>query len=467
MNESGGFIRNNLNQFAFLYRLIDIFIIQICLIAASYLYLEKFDVKYFVLGLVSNMAYLFFAELFVLYRSWRNGSFKEMVFYTICSWALTLFPLFIFLFFTKQTEYFSRVVLGLWMVSTALLLCAWRGVFRQFLISIRRKGYNTRSVGIIGLTKRGIDLANEIINYPESGYKLTAVFDERDPVRLDHKYIDRLEGGIAEGVKMAQQGEIEILFVALPLTNKQRIENILKALGDTTVDVHIVPDVFTFNLLHSRMGHVGEVQTISIYDSPMRGGYSIMKRMEDVFLSLTILGIIAIPMLCIALGIKLTSRGPVLFKQDRYGMDGKKIKVWKFRSMRVMDNGEVVKQATKGDPRITPFGAFLRRTSLDELPQFFNVLQGTMSVVGPRPHAVSHNEEYRKKVAYYMLRHKMKPGITGWAQVNGWRGETDTVEKMEMRIKYDLEYIRNWSIWMDFKIVIFTLFKGFVGKNVY
>ena len=192
-----------------------------------------------------------------------------------------------------------------------------------------------------------------------------------------------------------------------------------------------------------------------------------MKRMEDVFLSLTILGIISIPMLCIALGIKLTSRGPVLFKQDRYGMDGKKIKVWKFRSMRVMDNGEVVKQATKGDPRITPFGAFLRRTSLDELPQFFNVLQGTMSVVGPRPHAVSHNEEYRKKVAYYMLRHKMKPGITGWAQVNGWRGETDTVEKMEMRIKYDLEYIRNWSIWMDFKIVIFTLFRGFVGKNVY
>jgi len=467
MNENGGFIRNNLNQFAFLYRLIDIFIIQICLIAASYLYLEKFDVKYFVLGLVSNMAYLFFAELFVLYRSWRNGSFKEMVFYTVCSWALTLFPLFIFLFFTKQTEYFSRVVLGLWMVSTAIMLCAWRGVFRQFLISIRRKGYNTRSVGIIGLTKRGIDLANEIINYPESGYKLNAVFDERDPARLDHNYIDRLEGGIAEGVKMAQEGKLEILFVALPLTNKERIEKILRALGDTTVDVHIVPDVFTFNLLHSRMGHVGEVQTISVYDSPMRGGYSIMKRMEDVFLSLSILAVIAIPMLIIAAGIKLTSKGPVLFKQDRYGMDGKKIKVWKFRSMRVMDNGEVVKQATKGDPRITPFGAFLRRTSLDELPQFFNVLQGTMSVVGPRPHAVSHNEEYRKKVAYYMLRHKMKPGITGWAQVNGWRGETDTVEKMEMRIKYDLEYIRNWSIWMDFKIVIFTLIRGFVGKNVY
>ena len=168
-------------------------------------------------------------------------------------------------------------------------------------------------------------------------------------------------------------------------------------------------------------------------------------------------------MLVIAAIIKITSPGPVLFKQDRYGMDGKKIKVWKFRSMRVMDNGEVVKQATKNDPRVTKFGAFLRRTSLDELPQFFNVIQGTMSVVGPRPHAVSHNEEYRKKVAYYMLRHKMKPGITGWAQVNGWRGDTS----IEKRIECDIYYIKNWSIWFDIKILFLTFFKGFINKNAY
>ena len=172
-------------------------------------------------------------------------------------------------------------------------------------------------------------------------------------------------------------------------------------------------------------------------------------------------------MLVIATIIKFTSRGPVLFKQDRYGLDGKKIKVWKFRSMTVTENADNVVQATKNDMRITPFGAFLRRTSLDELPQFFNALKGDMSVVGPRPHAVSHNEEYRKQVDYYMLRHKVKPGITGWAQVNGWRGETDTVDKMEMRIKYDLEYIRNWSLWLDFKIVLFTVFKSFNDKNAY
>jgi putative colanic acid biosynthesis UDP-glucose lipid carrier transferase len=467
MNENGGFIRNNINQFAFMYRLIDIFIIQICLFLSAYFYLGAFNARYFVLALVSNMAYLFFAELFALYRSWRAGSFNEMLFYTAASWLLTLFPLLLFLFFTKQTEEFSRVTLGLWIVLTTIGLCTWRAIFRQILFALRMKGHNTRAVGIIGLTERGLKLANEIYSHPECGYKLVAVFDERNPERLDHQYLDLLSGGIDEGVKMAQSGKIEILFVALPLSNKARIEGILKALGDSTVDVHLLPDVFTFNLLHSRMGLVGETQTISVYDSPMRGGYSIMKRMEDVFLSLVILTLIALPMLVIALLIKLTSRGPVLFKQDRYGMDGKKIKVWKFRSMSVMDNGAVVKQATQNDPRITPLGAFLRRTSLDELPQFFNVLQGTMSVVGPRPHAVSHNEEYRKKVAYYMLRHKMKPGITGWAQVNGWRGETDTVDKMEMRIKYDLEYIRNWSLWLDFKIVLMTVFKGFVGKNVY
>ena len=172
-------------------------------------------------------------------------------------------------------------------------------------------------------------------------------------------------------------------------------------------------------------------------------------------------------LLAIAIAIKTTSKGPILFKQDRYGLDGKKIGVHKFRSMKVMENTDKVIQATKNDTRITKVGAFLRKTSLDELPQFFDVLIGKMSVVGPRPHAVAHNEEYRKLVDYYMLRHKVKPGITGWAQINGWRGETDTIEKMEKRVEYDLQYIRNWSLWWDFKIVFMTIFKGFINKNAY
>jgi putative colanic acid biosynthesis UDP-glucose lipid carrier transferase len=172
-------------------------------------------------------------------------------------------------------------------------------------------------------------------------------------------------------------------------------------------------------------------------------------------------------MIVIAIAIKLTSPGPVLFKQKRYGIKGEQIEVWKFRSMTVCENGDDIKQATVNDTRVTPLGAFLRRTSLDELPQFINVLQGSMSVVGPRPHAVAHNEYYRKQIQGYMLRHKVRPGITGLAQINGCRGETDTIDKMEARVHHDLEYLRQWSLWLDLKIVFITIFKGFVGKHVY
>lgn len=467
MSESDGFVRDNINHFAFMYRFLDIALIQICLAFSCLLYVGHYDLKYFMLALVANISYTFFAELFALYRSWRAASLKEMLFYAFISWALTLFPVFMFLFFTKESDYFSRVVLGLWIISTAFTLCAWRVIFRQVLFSLRKKGLNTRSVGIIGLTERGLSLVKEIEHHPETGYKLTAIFDERTLDRIDSDYVHYYKGGVDEGVKMAEQGDIDILFIALPMSSNARIDEILKVLGDTTVDVHIIPDMFTYNLLQSRMGTVGEMQTISVYDSPMKGGSSLLKRAEDIVLASLILCIIAIPMLIIATAIKLTTQGPAIFKQDRYGMDGKKIKIWKFRTMTTQDNGDVVKQATKNDTRITSLGAFLRRTSMDELPQFLNVLQGNMSVVGPRPHAVSHNEQYRKKIDYYMLRHKMKPGITGWAQVSGWRGETDTDEKMKMRIKYDLHYIRNWSLWFDFKIVLFTIFRGFVGNHVY
>jgi len=228
-----------------------------------------------------------------------------------------------------------------------------------------------------------------------------------------------------------------------------------------------VPDVFAFDLLNARMTDLKGLPTISIYDTPMVGGHKLVKRLQDIILGSAILLLISPVLLVIACAIKFTSKGDVLFKQDRYGIDGKKIKVWKFRSMTVADNANVVVQAKKNDSRITPLGAFLRRTSLDELPQFFNVLQGSMSIVGPRPHAVAHNEEYRKLIQGYMLRHKMKPGITGWAQVNGWRGETDTLEKMQKRIEYDLDYIHSWSLYWDLKIVFLTIFKGFINKNAY
>jgi putative colanic acid biosynthesis UDP-glucose lipid carrier transferase len=192
-----------------------------------------------------------------------------------------------------------------------------------------------------------------------------------------------------------------------------------------------------------------------------------LKRLEDIVVGSLILLVIAIPMLVIAICVKLTSRGPALFRQRRYGLNGEVIDVLKFRSMTVTEDGDEIKQATKDDPRVTKLGAFLRRTNLDELPQFFNVMGGSMSIVGPRPHAVAHNELYRRKVRGYMLRHKVKPGITGWAQINGWRGETDTLEKMEKRVEHDLDYIRNWSLLWDLQIILMTVFASGARRNAY
>jgi putative colanic acid biosynthesis UDP-glucose lipid carrier transferase len=212
---------------------------------------------------------------------------------------------------------------------------------------------------------------------------------------------------------------------------------------------------------------VAGLPVVSVYESPFYGIDGWVKRAEDVVIGSLIMVLIAPFLLLIGLGIKLTSPGPVLFKQRRYGLKGEIVEVWKFRSMSVCDDGATVVQAQKNDARVTRFGAFLRRTSLDELPQFINVLQGQMSIVGPRPHAVAHNEQYRRLIHGYMLRHKVKPGITGWAQINGWRGETDTLDKMQGRVDCDLAYVRNWSLWLDIKIIFMTILKGFVGRNVY
>jgi putative colanic acid biosynthesis UDP-glucose lipid carrier transferase len=230
----------------------------------------------------------------------------------------------------------------------------------------------------------------------------------------------------------------------------------LNEFGNTTASVYIVPDFFVFELLHSRWTHVGGLPVVSVFESPVYGVDGWVKRALDLTLSLVGVVLISPVLVVCALLVKLTSKGPVFFRQKRYGLDGKEILVWKFRSMITCDNGPVVKQATKGDPRITRVGAILRKTSLDELPQLFNVIEGSMSLVGPRPLANAHNEHFRKLVRGFMMRHKVKPGITGLAQVEGSRGETETVEKMEARIALDHRYIREWSVWMDIKILIKT-----------
>jgi putative colanic acid biosynthesis UDP-glucose lipid carrier transferase len=249
-----------------------------------------------------------------------------------------------------------------------------------------------------------------------------------------------------------------MIYVTLPMASQPRIMKLLEELHDTTASVYFVPDIFIFDLIQGRMDTIGGIPVLAVCETPFRGMNGLIKRASDIILAALILLLISPVLLAIAAGVKLTSPGPALFRQRRYGLDGREIVVYKFRSMTVAEDGAVVKQATKNDSRVTPFGAFLRRTSLDELPQFVNVLQGRMSIVGPRPHAVAHNEMYRKLVKGYMVRHKVRPGITGWAQVNGLRGETETVDKMKARIEYDLDYLRHWSLRLDLHIIWRTIF---------
>jgi putative colanic acid biosynthesis UDP-glucose lipid carrier transferase len=305
---------------------------------------------------------------------------------------------------------------------------------------------------------------------PWLGYTFIGYFDDRvedEDRRLDHKQVGDIEGGFQQLLELSKKGEIDHVYITLPMCAEKRIRMFIQQLADSTVSVNIVPDFFTFNLIQSKWSNVQGIPVVSVFDTPFNAVDGVTKRIEDLVLCIIILPIIAIPMLVIAFAIKLSSPGPVIFKQQRYGVKGEIIDVWKFRTMNVCENDDLITQATPNDSRITPVGAFLRRTSLDELPQFLNVMQGTMSVVGPRPHAIAHNEYYRKEIQGYMLRHKVKPGITGQAQINGCRGETETLDKMEARIHYDLEYIKQWSLWLDIKIVILTIFKGFIDKQAY
>ncbi|WP_430462255.1 undecaprenyl-phosphate glucose phosphotransferase [Thalassolituus sp. LLYu03] len=463
-----GLIKSNQSSFSVAYRIADAAIILSVLLLCAQSYQVPFSERYLASGLIGVLAFLLIGESADLYRSWRAATTLRMLAVSSMSWAGACCLLLLLGFFAKVSEEFSRLVVGSWMLGGLFALTGWRLVLRKILFGLRERGYNTRRVAIVGINESAWQMRKELKKNPQLGYRFMGFFDDRSNERIVEEFPDaKLQGSIDQLIERTKQGEFDVIFIALPLKAQKRINDILLQCGDTTASVHLIPDFFTFNLLYARLSEVGRMQTLSVYESPIFGINDVLKRMFDIVFSLSVLAVIAVPMLVIAAAVKLTSPGPVVFKQVRYGLDGRRILVWKFRSMTTLDNGAEVKQATKGDARITPLGAFIRKTSLDELPQFINVLQGSMSVVGPRPHAVAHNEEYRKLIPFYMLRHKVKPGITGWAQINGYRGETDTLDKMSGRVDYDLDYIRNWSLWMDIKIVFLTFFKGFVGNNVH
>jgi len=409
-----------------------------------------------------------------LYISWRGESIESEIKRLALVWVGTFIAIqFLMNFVFLKSSPINNSIFLQWGVFTFINFVVYRALIRAILRYLRISGRNTRTVAIVGAGDLGQQIASQLISSPWMGFDLKGFYDDRkrDYIELtsNSKTMTKIPmlGDCKDVILAAKEKKFDRVYIALPMRAEAKMLELVDELSDSTTSVYLVPDIFMFELLHARTEMVSGFPTISIFESPMDGSKAIVKRLEDIVLSISILALISIPMVVIATAVKLTSRGPAIFKQKRYGLDGNPIEVWKFRSMKVMENDEKVIQATKGDTRITTIGAFLRRTSLDELPQFINVLQGGMSIVGPRPHAVVHNEQYRKLIKGYMLRHKVKPGITGWAQINGWRGETDTLEKMEKRVEFDLEYIRNWSLWFDIKIVILTVFKGFNSKNAY
>lgn len=368
---------------------------------------------------------------------------------------------------TRSLHYFEDDVLLNWVIATPILqwLAVWIGKLVVQRLSARPAA--RRTAVVVGGGALGVKVAKALAESLEYGVDFVGYFDDRTDDRLHQEASAQRLGGLKDVAAYASEHGIREVYITLPLGSQPRIVELLEEVQGTTASLFFVPDVFGISIIQGRLQDMNGVPVVGICETPFTGTNELMKRFSDIVLASLILVLIAPVLLVTAIGVKLSSPGPVIFRQRRNGLDGGEIVVYKFRSMRSQDNGPVVHQATKDDPRITRFGAFIRRTSLDELPQFINVLQGRMSIVGPRPHAVAHNEEYRRLIKAYMVRHKVKPGITGWAQVNGHRGETDTIEKMQARVEYDLEYLRNWSLGLDLQIIVRTIRLVFFDRHAY
>lgn len=465
-SRSKGLIRPLHSQLQGLNRAIDSLLIFMSLQISLQAYKTPLNSEYLLLCLVSIVIFSLFAENQEIYQGWRGSPMFDEAVRTLLCWLATFAMVGGGLYMANLNFHLSRPVLELWLPLAPFAIILIHTIRRTILSFLRMHGLNTRYYAILGANSLGHRLKAAFTDMPWLGYSFVGFFDDRRVSRLDDD-ARPIAGNFQDLLTQSREGEIDHIYITLPLRAEHRINRFIQELADSTVSINIVPDFFTFNLIQSKWSNVQGIPVVSVFDTPFNAMNGATKRLEDLVLCSLILPIIAFPMLFIAFAIKLTSPGPIIFKQNRYGIKGDKIEVWKFRTMSVCENGEDIRQATANDSRITKLGAFLRRTSLDELPQFINVLQGKMSVVGPRPHAVAHNEFYRKQIQGYMLRHKVKPGITGQAQINGCRGETETIEKMEARIHHDLEYLRNWSLWLDMKIIFMTILKGFIGKQAY
>ncbi len=463
-----GRLKEYASGFILLQRLADAAVIVCSALVAAWIrfgapVLTQFEALGVVLALL--LANFAFVELGI-YGSWRAGSIGAEIGRLWVGWVGTFLVLTGLLFALKLGGIYSRLWVATWFALTAAVLALTHMMLRLGLRWLRRHGYNVRTVCLVGDGEVAARLREVAGARGGLGFRVVAWFGVHESPRAEGL---RDSGLLREFERYAETTQVDEVWVAVPLRDEDRLRGVFRALHHNTANIRYVPDLHDYELLNHAVTEIGGVPMLDLSVSPMEGLNRLLKRAEDLLLGGLFLLLASPLMLLIALGIKLTSEGPVLFRQKRVGWSGREFVIYKFRTMRDHEPeapGQL-QQATRDDPRVTPLGRLLRRSSLDELPQLINVLQGRMSLVGPRPHAVEHHQLYIDQVPSYAVRHKVKPGITGYAQVSGFRGETDTCEKMQRRVEYDLLYIQKWSLWLDLKILALTVFKGLATRNAY
>jgi Undecaprenyl-phosphate glucose phosphotransferase len=386
----------------------------------------------------------------------------------LARWGMVLAILLAIGYVTKDAAGYSRLAMTTWASVTGPLLVLVTSLLDRTMKGLMRDPSNARRAVVVGINDLSLRLAKQLPNGNAFGMTVEGFFDDRsaDRLKVEEEGV-RLLGGLKDLAAYANARGVQVIFVALPMRHLLRVRELLDDLRDTTASIYYVPDIFVFDLIQARSSEIFGIPVVALCETPFYGFRGVVKRLTDVVISSLVLLLISPLMLVLATLVKLSSEGPVIFKQRRYGLDGHEITVYKFRSMLVTEDGDQVVQATKNDSRVTSIGRFLRRYSLDELPQLINVLQGHMSLVGPRPHAVAHNEEYRRLIKGYMVRHKVRPGITGLAQIMGCRGETSQLEEMEARVNFDLDYLRRWSLLLDVQILLMTVLKLLRDERAY
>ncbi len=428
-------------------------VLAVCMLGAG----EPLTAEFYAIALVGFMVCAQIFSPLKLDRTEARGELRRLLWRRLLEWGFAVAVLAFIAVSCKITNMISRDCVLAWVSLTPLALLAVDALsVRVVKYMVTDRELSQRYV-IIGLNEVGLELARRMRQGHGLG-RFCGFIDYRGAERLSGASNDLVANSCraADLARFVRDNAVTRVYITLPISKNPRTDELLAELRDTTASIYFVPNIFAFDLVQARCVEINGMPAFSICDSPLQGMSGVWKRALDVCLAAFALLLLSPVLLAVAFAIKQSSPGPVLFKQRRYGLNGEQILVYKFRTMTVCEDGPVIAQATERDLRVTRIGALLRRTSLDELPQILNVLEGKMSFVGPRPHAVAHNEEYRKLISGYMIRHKVRPGITGWAQVNGLRGETTTVEQMHERVRYDLDYLKHWSFWLDLRIILWT-----------